>query len=147
MPAEGWYEWEAVQQVDTKTGEIKTVKQPHFIHRPDEPIFAFAGLMSRLTGPTGEEVYSCAVLTKSAAPAISEVHIRMPVVLVPAQYEQWVDPTQGDPTAVATLILNAQTEFVHHKVRTWVNSTRNESPELVEPVTEGAEGKSVTRGK
>ena len=49
MPAEGWYEWQAVEQVDTKTGEIKTVKQPHFIHRPDEPVFAFAGLMSRNT--------------------------------------------------------------------------------------------------
>ena len=68
MPAGGWYEWQQVERVDQETGEIVKVKQPHYIHRTDEPIFAFAGLMSRWTKLDGESALSCAVLTKAAAP-------------------------------------------------------------------------------
>src|SRR6267154_1221386 len=31
IPAEGWYEWQAVERVDPATGEIKRAKQLHFI--------------------------------------------------------------------------------------------------------------------
>src|SRR5882762_3398284 len=35
IPAEGWYEWQAVERVDPATGEIKRAKQPHFIRHAD----------------------------------------------------------------------------------------------------------------
>lgn len=131
MPAEGWYEWQQVERVDTRSGEIQKVKQPHFIHRTGELIFAFAGLMSRWTKPDGEMALSCSVLTKAAAPSLAEVHDRMPVVLRPDQYEQWTDPAQIDAAEVARMIADAQTDFVHYPVSTRVNNARNESVELV----------------
>ena len=32
VPAIGWYEWSTESRVDTRTGEIHEVRQPHFIH-------------------------------------------------------------------------------------------------------------------
>lgn len=134
MPAEGWYEWQEVERVDTQTGGILKVKQPHFIHRTDEPIFAFVGLMSWWTNSAGEQALSCAVLTKAAAPSLTDVHDRMPVVLKLEQYAEWTSPSQTDPAEVERMIADAQTDFVHHPVSTLVNNARNESAELVERI-------------
>src|SRR6266568_1519052 len=55
IPAEGWYEWQAVERVDPATGEIKRAKQPHFIRHADGRGICFAGLMSYWKNPeTGE---------------------------------------------------------------------------------------------
>ena len=134
MPAAGWYEWRQVERVDPATGEILKVKQPHFIHRADEPIFAFAGLMSRWTKPDGETALSCTVLTKAAGPSLTEVHDRMPLVLAPDQYEEWINATQTDAIGVARMIDEAQTDFVHYPVSTKVNNARNESLDLAERI-------------
>ncbi len=127
MPAEGWYEWQQIEQVDQATGEILKVKQPQFIHRADEPIFAFAGLMSRWTKPDGETALSCAVLTKAAAPSLIVVHDRMPVVLASEQYEEWINPAQAAAAEVARMIAEAQGNFVHYPVSTKVNNARTSS--------------------
>jgi putative SOS response-associated peptidase YedK len=132
MPAEGWYEWNQGERVDPATGEILKVKQPHYIYRTGEPVFAFAGLLSHWTNPDGESVLSCAVLTKAAAPSLTDVHDRMPVVLLPEQYEEWISPALTDADAVALLIADAQTDFAHHVVSTRVNNARNESADLIE---------------
>lgn len=76
IPVVGWYEWQQVERVDSATGEILKVKQPHFIYRKDEPIFAFAGLVSRWTGSDGETTQSCAVFTKAAASSLTDVRER-----------------------------------------------------------------------
>lgn len=132
MPAEGWYEWQLSERVDYVTGEVATVKQPYYLHRDNEPIFAFAGLLSRWTKPDGETAFSCAVLTKTAAPSLVEIHDRMPVVLMPDQYEEWINPAQTNADEVARLIAEAHSHFVHYAVSTKVNNARNESPDLVQ---------------
>ncbi|MGB7542710.1 MAG: SOS response-associated peptidase, partial [Burkholderiales bacterium] len=82
MPAEGWYEWQEVAHVDEVTGEVKLLKQPHFIYRRDKKLLCFAGLMS-LWAPPGQDTPSptCAILTRAAAGSVAEVHDRMPVIL------------------------------------------------------------------
>src|SRR5712691_4685505 len=70
IPAEGWYEWQAVERVDPATGEIKRAKQPHFIRRADGALFGFAGLMSYRKDPkTGAALRSCAIVTTQAGRA------------------------------------------------------------------------------
>ena len=77
IPAEGWYEWQAVERVDPATGEIKRAKQPHFIRHADGRGICFAGLMSYWKNPeTGEALRSCAILTASAAGPLAEIHDR-----------------------------------------------------------------------
>ncbi len=60
IPAKGWYEWQVVEYTDAATGEIKVVKQPHFIRRADGKLLCFAGLMSYWKQPrTGKALRSC----------------------------------------------------------------------------------------
>ena len=56
----------------------------------------FAGLWEVWTDPeTGEEVTSCTIITCEPNPLLAELHNRMPVILDPADYEAWLDPTRG----------------------------------------------------
>lgn len=136
IPAEGWYEWQALERVDPATGEVKTFKQPFYIHRADARPFCFAGLMAawRASGEDADTL-SCAILTRAAAGALTEVHDRMPVVLPQAAFAAWTDPGLTDAARVQTLVAaHAQSDFAFHRVSTRVNSARSEGPELVAPV-------------
>ncbi len=67
VPAEGWYEWSAAERTDERTGEIRTYRQPHYIHRADDRLIAFAGLMSFWYPDPDSMVLTCAIVTKPAA--------------------------------------------------------------------------------
>jgi len=43
-PAEGWYEWQAVERVDRSSGEVHKAKQPYFVRAKESELFCFAGL-------------------------------------------------------------------------------------------------------
>ena len=136
MPAEGWYEWQKANQVDPETGEVKEVKQPHFIHRVDGKPFCFAALMSAWTPPgKTDRLLSCAILTRAASPALAAVHDRMPVVLPDAVHDAWLDPGLSDAATITALIReSAVDDFGHHPVSTRVNSPKNNDAALVAPL-------------
>jgi putative SOS response-associated peptidase YedK len=137
IPAEGWYEWQAVERVDPATGEIKRAKQPHFIRHADGRGICFAGLMSYWKNPeTGEALRSCAILTTSAAGPLAEIHDRTPVVLPQDVHAAWLDRKLTDASQVKA-IADARMppeEFTHYKVRLLVNNTDLNGPELIEPL-------------
>lgn len=137
VPAEGWYEWRAIEETDPQTGEIVHAKQPYYIRRQDGKLFCFAGLMSRRSVPdSAEPQLTCALLTTAAAGPLTEVHDRMPVVLPDETHDQWLDRNLKDP-AKASGLLRAHLQpdaFTHFPVRKLVNSTRNDGPELIEPL-------------
>jgi putative SOS response-associated peptidase YedK len=58
----------------------------------DKRLFAFAGLWERWRGPDGKTVETCAILTTEPSQSLKEIHDRMPVILDPKDYEQWLDP-------------------------------------------------------
>lgn len=135
IPAEGWYEWRELERVSRETGEVKTYKQPYYIHRADRHPFCFAGLMAFWRTPDTEETtLSCAILTKPAAGPATEVHDRMPVVLPARAFGEWNDPLTDATRAQAIVTESAQSDFVFHPVSTRVNSSKNTGPELIEPV-------------
>jgi putative SOS response-associated peptidase YedK len=80
IPATGFYEWHR-----TESG-----KQPYHIHYPDNRLFAFAGLWEHWENET-ETVYSCTIVTTSANAEIASIHDRMPVIIRPEQYLDWLD--------------------------------------------------------
>ncbi len=129
MPARGWYEWKAGEQVEGGVG--RPAKQPYFISCPEAKVIAFAGLWSTWERPGAEPVVSCAVLTKAAAPSISFVHDRMPVVLKPEQYDAWLD-SASTPSDVSGLIDGAREDLAGYSVSPRVNNVRNDGPELIE---------------
>lgn len=118
LPAEGWYEWQA----------LAGGKQPHYIRRADGRPFCFAGLVS-----VWQDRLSCALLTRASGGPVAEVHDRMPVVLPDDALEGWLDPGLEDATRFAREHA-LEREFVHYAVSKRVNDARNEGAELIEPL-------------
>jgi putative SOS response-associated peptidase YedK len=81
IPADGFYEWK-------REGKWK---QPYCFTLVDDAMFGFAGLWDCWRGPQGETVESCTILTGEANELLREIHDRMPVILPPDAYEQWLD--------------------------------------------------------
>jgi putative SOS response-associated peptidase YedK len=128
VPALGWYEWQV-----TASG-----KQPHFIYPPGAPGevgLCFAGLWAARRDEAGPEQLSFAILTRAASPAVAEVHNRMPVVLAPQAFDDWLGPWKGDAAAhLAEHVAAAVGEFQHHPVSRYVNTPRNQGPACIEVV-------------
>ncbi len=135
VPADGFYEWTTVP------GHKK--RQPWYIHRPDGELYAFAGLWERWRDPargTDEHseagwVRSCCIITAGANATMATLHDRMPVVLAPAAWEQWLDPAEQDLERLANLLEPTPASLVaFHPVSVEVNSARAEGPELITPI-------------
>lgn len=131
MPARGWYEWNERQTVRNDSG--RRVKQPYFIGSPASELIAFAALWSIWRRPEGEPLISCALLSTTAAPPIAHIHHRMPVVLAPEHYAAWLDAASSPPE-VARLIAAARQDLAGYPVSPRVGDTRNDSPELLQPI-------------
>ncbi|HVY05301.1 MAG TPA: SOS response-associated peptidase [Burkholderiales bacterium] len=134
VPAVGWYEWKTVEKPDPETGEIKTVKQPHFFHLPGNQLFSFAGLMATWKSPDRDEpVLSCTILSQGSVGPAAEVHERMPVVLTPEAEQRWLDQALTDPAAaIAAARRDAVTNILHYPVGAQVNASKNEGAELMQ---------------
>ncbi len=127
IAVDGFYEWQAVPGQKTK--------QPYFITVKDVPAFAFAGLAEHWTNPAGTDLETCSIITTTANSLMQPIHNRMPVIVDPAEYEQWLDPSQQDPDALVSLLKQFPAEQMQAvPVSTLVNSPRNESPECVVPL-------------
>jgi len=125
--ADGFYEWKA--QPGTKT------KVPHFIHKKDRKPFAFAGLWDNWNSPDGSAVKSCTIITTEPNELMAGLHNRMPVILQPADYEQWLDPSPRTPDSLVPYLKPFPAgEMSAYPVSTLVNSPANERPELVVPL-------------
>lgn len=80
VPADGFYEWE-------QDGKRKI---PFWFHREGRGLFAFAGLWDRWRDPKGEELETFAIVTTEANNFMKSFHDRMPHILAPADYDQWL---------------------------------------------------------
>lgn len=130
IPADGFYEWKAVQ----------SGKQPIHIAMNDGQPFGFAGLYERWLATDGAVLDTCTILTTQANDLLRPLHERMPVIVAPESYARWLDAADGD---VADLF----TPYPAHAM-TWypvsarVNTVRNDDPSLIarlaEPVDDDA---------
>ena len=102
IPADGFYEWE---------GDVPGKKRPWFIHRPDDGLFAFAGLWEHWMGADGSEIETAAIVTCEPNRTIARIYNRMPVVIQPADYARWLDVENVEPLAAASLLKPAPEDF------------------------------------
>ena len=125
IPADGFYEW---KRIDDKT------KQPMYITRRDGDPLAFAGLHERWFDPEGErELHTCTILTCRPNATMEPIHDRMPVLLAPPAWEQWLDPGNAQTDELQKLLVPAPDELlVVRAVSTEVNNVRNNGPELID---------------
>ena len=130
IPADGFYEWEAI--------EGRKKKQPWYIHRTDGDVLSFAGLWSSWRPTKGSDegrLVSCTIITTEANDAVRPVHDRMPVVLPPDAWADWLDPANDDVDALHSLLVPAPPElFELVRVNDAVSNVRNDGPHLHDPV-------------
>lgn len=116
IPADGFYEWTLAPE-DPKG---KT-KDPWYIHLPGGAPFSFAGLWAH-NDKLG--VTSCTIITRPAEAPVRELHDRMPVILDPAVYDEWLsaETSPGDAMELLDHHIDGSLEF--HRVSRDVNSSR-----------------------
>ena len=124
IPASGFYEW------DKKSSGAK---QPFYFYLKEKEVFGFAGLWEEwLDKASGELVETCTIITTEANRVLEPVHDRMPVILKPESYDQWLDEKQADTNKLQNLLVPYPAkEMASHAVGKAVNSPSNDSSELI----------------
>jgi putative SOS response-associated peptidase YedK len=135
LPADGFYEWLQV------TGPGKPRKQPYYIHRADGGVLAFAGLYELWRDKSVPEdhpqawLWTAVIITTSAPDELGRIHDRMPMVIDPARWEDWLDPAGADAAHVRGLLAPAAASgLASYPVGTAVNYVKNNGPGLIEPL-------------
>jgi putative SOS response-associated peptidase YedK len=124
IPASGFYEWKA-------TGA--KLKLPFCIRLADHKPFALAGLWETWAGPDGD-VDSCCILTTAPNDLTATIHNRMPVILDPKHFDQWLDPQEQDAASLAALLGPFPAEKMRaYAVSTWVNDVKHQDVRCLEP--------------
>lgn len=152
FPMDGWYEWQRSAAVPkSEGGSGKPTKQPYFTHYGDGATMAMAGIWefwrprsdaaAELAEKYPDGLVTACVLTSEAVGPLAQVHDRMPLVLRPDDWADWLDPDAGagdqrvsrllvppTPGLVATLEIRP--------VSPQVNNVRNNGPELLDRLPE-----------
>ena len=102
VPANGFYEWRA---------EGAGPKRPYFVAPPDGRLVAFAGLTETWAGADGSEVDTAAILTVPANAVVAPIHDRMPAVIPPEHFADWLDTAHVDAKAAAKLLVPAPVDL------------------------------------
>jgi putative SOS response-associated peptidase YedK len=145
LPADGYFEWYALQDdADPAQAEKKSKKprkQPFFIRPKDGAVMAMAGLYE-LWKPRDDEdaewLWTCTVITTDAPDDLGRIHDRMPMVVEPGRWDAWLDPELTDPDEVRGLLVPAMAGTMDaYPVSKAVNSVKNNGPELIEPAGNG----------
>jgi putative SOS response-associated peptidase YedK len=124
IPADGFYEW-----LDDERG-----KTPVWVSRPDDELFAFAGVWAALPARDGSgDLHSCAIVTCEPNELIRPIHDRMPVVLSADGEAPWLDPDLGEDDLISLLVPAPGDLLAVREVGDAVNDVRDDGPHLIEP--------------
>lgn len=123
IPADGFYEW---------TGP-KGKRRPFHLRPPS--LIAFAGLYERWQDPQGGELDTVTILTCAANRIVAALHDRMPVVLAPEQYEDWLDAERVSAEEALAMIGPAPDDlFEAVELDPKINDSRKDEPGIQEPL-------------
>jgi putative SOS response-associated peptidase YedK len=113
--ADGYYEWKLVGKV----------KQPFYISLKPKRLFAFAGLW---------DADSCTIITKPATNSdLSGLHERMPVILKPADYAQWLN-AKTTPAQLQNCMLEQPGSLQLFPVSTKINNPKFDFAACTQPL-------------
>lgn len=135
LPADGFYEWLKVQD----QGKVR--KQPYYIHRADDGVLAFAGLYELWRDKSAPEdhpqawLWTSVIITTRAEDEVGHIHERMPMVIDPARWDDWLDPANTEASHLHALLAPASASgLATYPVGTDVNYVRNNGPALIKPL-------------
>ena len=132
IPADAFYEWQ-IREL-----EGKRQKAPYVIRHRDGSPLAFAGLWEVWHDAEDQPLRTCVIITTEANRLLAPIHDRMPVVLPPDAWDEWLDPENQDVSRLQKLLVPAPAkEFEAYEISTLVNNVRHEGPDLIEPIEQG----------
>ena len=131
IPADGFYEW---KKLDPKN------KQPYAFSLTSGEPFAFAGLWDawKEPKPKSESVHtpdtwlqSFTIITNTPNELTRQVHNRMPVILHPQDFEEWLMRVDGEAPPAHLLRPYPAGEMVAREAHKDVGNVKNNHPELL----------------
>lgn len=124
IPADGFFEW------TNDRGQRKA----HYFQPPDGRPFAFAGLAINTPANANEDREEAAViLTTAASPPVRPYHHRMPLVIAPGDFAQWLDRDTKPKAAIDLIASGAGSDWKSVPVGPAVNNVRNDRPDCIAP--------------
>ena len=125
VPSTGFYEWK-------REGDAKT---PMFIHLKDQELFSFAGLYEHWQDANGNELMSYTIITTTPNSLMEGIHDRMPVILNPADEDEWLNPEIEDAAQLQRLLVSYPADQMEaYAVSLSVNSPKNNNELLLKSV-------------
>jgi putative SOS response-associated peptidase YedK len=123
IPADGFFEWK-------RQGKEK---RPFYIHSAEEKPMMFAGIWD-VWRDNRDMVMSCAIITTAPNELVRELHDRMPAILLPEFYEDWLS-AGGESRKLERMLTPYPAEAMKmHPVGHDVNSPDNDTIDLLAPV-------------
>ena len=117
IPASGFYEWQKQERG----------KQPFYFHLKRKQPFAFAGLWE-----TWQDIPTGTIITTEANQLSQPIHDRMPVILKPQDYEEWLEPNNQNIAELQSLLKPFLSEEMEiYPVSNQVNNPANDSSECI----------------
>jgi putative SOS response-associated peptidase YedK len=126
--ADGFYEWHAEGGSGPKT--------PYLFKLKDDGPFTFAGLYEHWEPPEGGELHTATILTCEPNDLVAVYHNRMPVMLDEEARWQWLEPDAKQKDLRDLLVPFPAEEMKCYAVSRAVNSPNNDSPDVVDPVSD-----------
>jgi putative SOS response-associated peptidase YedK len=134
IPANGFYEWKG------KAGS----KQPYFFHLPSEEPFSFAGLWemweTKEAPPETDPYKSCTIITTDASDSVKDVHNRMPLILKPEFFDEWLNPGNKEPARIEQIMKSGfVSDLKCYPVSRLVNQVGNNKKDCMEPFKDSSD--------
>lgn len=126
IPADGFYEWRR---------NLDGAKTPHYITAASAQPLAFAGLWAGWKDASHADspiLRTCAIITTEANAQVQPLHDRMPVILPPEHWDEWLDRGNSDTVGLRSLLVPAPDDFLTIRpVSSTVNDARNKDLDIL----------------
>jgi putative SOS response-associated peptidase YedK len=104
-------------------------------------VLAFAGLYELWRDKSVPDdhpqawLWTTVIITTRAEDEVGHIHDRMPMVIGPARWDDWLDPANTEASDVRPLLAPASASgLATYPVGTDVNYVRNNGPALIKPL-------------
>ncbi len=96
---------------------------------------SLAGIWTSWRAGTPEEQRSFSIMTTAANSFMEKIHDRMPVILDPKQFDEWLDPEVHEQETISATLKPCPPKWLDTtEVSTLVNSAKNNRAEVLEPL-------------
>ena len=126
IPTTGYYEW---QKSSDKS------KTPFFITWRDEKYHAFASIWDTWQNPSGENIFSCSIITSRAQAPLSAIHDRIPFILDKKSEVIWLDKEQNFKQILPQIHPLKSDDIRYYPISKSVNNPYNDSENLIQALS------------